>query len=268
MNIFKLSILTAAIVVAGVVGIGAAKPVSAANKLCTLEALKLNEYKKSFTMSGSDVTAKFTLKGDKDCKFDMTLFTFEAPTNDTKNPDFFKKQKLFSHQSGSFGPGTHTLTTAMPQCYYQVDLVTGKPISAQKGETLFNVVNTTNMTNQGHIGNANNINAHTHDAIIGGDKSCEEPEEPEVCPYDKTMEKDDPNCKPCPKDETMSADDPNCDPKVEEPETPAEGGPEAPTSLPKTGPAAAVFGIGSIAAAVRQLIMSRRGLIKASLLNR
>jgi|GEM_PF-3484089 len=266
MNVFKLSLITAAIVIAGVVGVGA-QPVSAANKLCTLEGLKLNEYKKSFTINGDNVTAKFTLKGDKDCKFDMTLFTFETPAAEG-TPEFFKSQKLYSYQTGSFGPGTHTLTTTMPQCKYQLDLVTGKPISAEKGETLFNVVNLTNMTNQGQIGGTNNINAHTHDALIGGDKACEEPEQPEVCPYDETMKKDDPNCKeseePCPYDKTMDKDDKDC----VKPEQPAEGGPETPTTLPRTGATAAIFGFGSIAAAVRQLIVSRRSLIKASLLKR
>jgi hypothetical protein len=40
---------------------------------------------------------------------------------------------LFSVASGTFGPGTHTLTAVLPNCYYQIDLITGAPTPDGQG---------------------------------------------------------------------------------------------------------------------------------------
>lgn len=173
-NTITLAIATLGVLLSTV---GAVHAASA--PLCTLDPLPLNKYAKSFTQSGQNVTATFTLKGETSCKFDMTLFTFQAPA---ANGQPVKDQTLYSYATGTFGPGTHTLTTTAPDCYYQFDIVTGKPIEAIKGTRYNDIVNTGNMTNQGRIGNQNNINAHVHDALIGGTKACVTPEKPVITP--------------------------------------------------------------------------------------
>ena len=235
---------------------------TAQEPLCELAPVQIG---KMIAINGNTATSRFSLKGAANCKYYMSLFSFEAPS---ANGQPFREQTLYAQQTKFVGPGNHTLTVEIPECYFQVDMVTGRPLDAKKGDRLHDVVAETNMPNHGMSGIM--VSSHIVDAFVGGNKSCEEPEE-EPCPYDENMKKDDPNCfEPCPYDKSMPIDDKDCV-KPEEPTDPVapiEPKEETPKTLPKTGPAAAVFGIGSIAAAVRQLIMSRRGLIKTSLLNR
>ncbi|MBP6041699.1 hypothetical protein KBF61_01415 [Candidatus Saccharibacteria bacterium] len=245
--------IAASIVVVGNTGQEAQ---AAQTKICTLKPLTLDKYAKSFTVNGSKVTAKFTLSGDKDCRFDMSLFTFEATT---ANAMPVKDQTLYSHNTGTFGPGTHTLTASMPQCYHQLDLVTGKPLEAKKGDRANDVINLNNNVNQGRIGSAGKYNAHVHDALIGGNKSCTK-SPVVVTPPPVVVEP-----------ETPVVEEPVTEePVVEEPvveEVPAEEPAEAPVNLPKTGASSAVLSIGAIGAAGKKLFRSRQGL-KAALLSR
>jgi len=155
--------------------VGSVSAQSNKTPLCVLEGLPLSEFHKSFTVKGDKVTAKFTLKGEENCKFDMTLATFETPSADATP---FKEQKLYSSVSSRFGRGTHTLTTNMPDCFYQVDILTGKPSEAVKGTRLFDFMNRVNFTNLDQFRTGTEA-AHVHDALIGGDKSCEKPVIPE-----------------------------------------------------------------------------------------
>lgn len=228
MNIFKSAVIVAAIVVAGVVGVVATNPVSAAGNECTVKGTWA--FGKNISVNGNTATAKFTVDG-KDCTTPVTFASWIRVTAEGIND-----QKLYKYTTKTFGPGVHTLSVALPECMWQVDVVEGASPTAADG--------TANYQYQ----NGKFVDGGLRDFLKGGAGTCEDPE---VCPYDETMAKDDPNCV-----------------KPEEPETPVEGGTEKPTSLPRTGATVAVFGLGSIAAAVRQLIISRRGLIKASLFNR
>lgn len=87
--------------------------------------------KDAFAINNGNVTATFTVEGDN-CKVDVTLVTWQAPNATDGKP--YDQQKLFSYTTGTFKPGTRTLTTKLPNCFYQVDLVTGsKPTDANGG---------------------------------------------------------------------------------------------------------------------------------------
>ena len=85
---------------------------------------------KSITQSGNKVTAKFIVSGDADCKKSASIATwkwysrFGLPLNE---------QELYKTATGTFGPGTHTLTAEVPVCYWQADLVQGTRPTAADG---------------------------------------------------------------------------------------------------------------------------------------
>lgn len=230
MKSIKYLVASAGVLVAvgaAMVGFGGQAQAATAPR-CVLEPLPWNQYHKSFTVNGDKITGKFTLKGDYNCQYDMTLATFEAPS---KSAHPFSEQKLYSYVTNRFGRGTHTMTTTLPDCYFQADLLTGKPGEGVKGTRLNDFLNRANFTNLGQYNVGNDV-AVVHDALIGGDKSCEKPK-PQPCPYDPSMEKDDPNCKP----------------EEETPEKPEEKPtPKAPEVLPSTGPAAIVTTFAGVTA--------------------
>jgi hypothetical protein len=72
--------------------------------------------------SDGTVTARFKVIGEN-CKAEVTLVGFTAPNGTDGKP--YSAQKVFSHVTGTFKPGEHTLTTTLPTCFYQVDLIVG-----------------------------------------------------------------------------------------------------------------------------------------------
>ncbi len=80
--------------------------------------------KSRFKFVGNNkVSAEFEVKGDANCKQEVTLASWQAPDADKGRP--YSEQKLFKFVSGKFGVGKHTLTVELPNCFYQVDLVRG-----------------------------------------------------------------------------------------------------------------------------------------------
>jgi hypothetical protein len=77
------------------------------------------------------VTVTFTLDGGS-C--DLTLATYEL-----SSPSFTLPQELYDSMSGTFGPGTHTLTATLPReadepgCFSQYDFAFGPAIEALTG---------------------------------------------------------------------------------------------------------------------------------------
>jgi len=134
----KLSTIVTTFAVAGTMaltGLGA-QSASAINATAdsgasATECVVRSTGKDTFSIKNSNVTATFTVTGNS-CKVDVTLAAWQAPNGDKGMP--YDQQKLYSHATGTFKPGTHTLTTKLPNCYYQVDLVTGsKPTDAYGG---------------------------------------------------------------------------------------------------------------------------------------
>ena len=76
------------------------------------------------TNQGDLVTVRFTVTGDPT---ELTLVSYSAP-----GPTFVAAdahlQRMFDVDTGLFSAGTHTLTVQIPNSYYQIDFVCGKPI--------------------------------------------------------------------------------------------------------------------------------------------
>lgn len=87
-----------------------------------------NEYLSSWsciTVDEAKLTASvtFTVKAGQNVQ--LTLVSYKAPTPQW-DPDLVEQQVLFDYKTETFGPGTHTLTVKVPDCYFQVDFVRGE----------------------------------------------------------------------------------------------------------------------------------------------
>lgn len=166
MKSFKYLLASSVVVLVAAVSMTGSAQAATAVK-CTLDPLPLNQYGKSFKYNANSVTATFTLRGEAGCKQDMSLATFESQS---ANGQPLQEQKLYAYNTGSFGPGTHNLTVAMPDCYYQADILMGRATNHTKGTRYHDFQNLSNFYPTG--------DSHVHDANIGGQKSCETPVTP------------------------------------------------------------------------------------------
>lgn len=83
----------------------------------------------------------------------ISLVSYKAPNGTNGKP--FSKQTLFAVTTKTFEPGRNILSVKLPDCYYQVDVVRGLPISDFSNTTYHK---------QGRF----------LDAVHGGSKSCDE----------------------------------------------------------------------------------------------
>jgi len=75
---------------------------------------------------GSTATVTFTIAAGCDA-VQISLVSYQAPSA-TFDEQTASQQKLFAKDTGTFSAGEHTLTVALPNCYYQTDFVYGAPI--------------------------------------------------------------------------------------------------------------------------------------------
>lgn len=124
-----------------------ASPTNQLSTKCTTSA-------ESISISGNTATGKFTVPSG--CPgTHVLLASYTAPNGTDGKP--YTAQKLHASSRALFGPGKHTLTVQLPNCYYQVDLA--------RGTVLPNFNSTTYTASTKHI-----LLAAKH----GGTQSCEQ----------------------------------------------------------------------------------------------
>lgn len=82
-----------------------------------------NQAGSRWTVANGLATGTFTVTGDSDCQQTVTLSAWQAPNADKGQP--YDQQKLVSHVTDSFGPGVHSLSIQVPNCFYQLDMLPG-----------------------------------------------------------------------------------------------------------------------------------------------
>jgi parallel beta-helix repeat protein len=75
---------------------------------------------------GDTVQAVFTVKSGAEPHL-YSLVSYAAPGS-TFDADNAHQQVVYDSDSGVFGPGVHTLTVTVPDCYFQVDFICGEVI--------------------------------------------------------------------------------------------------------------------------------------------
>jgi protocatechuate 3,4-dioxygenase beta subunit len=78
------------------------------------------------TDQGDTVTVTFTV-APWVTSHTITLVSYTAPGS-SFDANTASQQKIFDIDTGVFGPGKHTLTVTIPNCYYQIDFVCGDAI--------------------------------------------------------------------------------------------------------------------------------------------
>ena len=73
---------------------------------------------------GDVVTANFTVKAGKTVEVSLVSYMGDQPIV----PPNLGHQEIYDLQTGVFGPGQHSLTVTIPECYFQVDFIGGKAI--------------------------------------------------------------------------------------------------------------------------------------------
>ncbi len=109
-----------------------------------------------FTVKNNTATANFTVKGDN-CTMPVTLVVYKSPS---ANGQPLLEQKVYKYSTKTFGPGVHSLSVKVPDCFYQADLVEGSSPLAPDGTPNFDYQN-------GQI-----IDGGLRDFIYGGNKKC------------------------------------------------------------------------------------------------
>jgi len=109
---------------------------------------------RSISVNGSVATATFRIPSHCPA-LEYSLVSYKAPNNTDGQP--FSSQKYFASTTKVLGPGLHTITTTTPDCYYQIDLIKGRPI--------------TQLSNGGTYAPAGRLIT----AVLGGPKPCDVP---------------------------------------------------------------------------------------------
>jgi hypothetical protein len=78
------------------------------------------------TIAGGMATVTFTV-AEGCSNVELSLVSYSAPSG-TFNEQTASQQVLYRSDTNTFDAGVHTLTVAVPSCYYQVDFVYGAPI--------------------------------------------------------------------------------------------------------------------------------------------
>ncbi len=77
------------------------------------------------TDQGDIVQVTFTVTSGSPITLSLVSYTAPGATFDANVAD---QQQIFEYDTGTFGPGTYVLTVHLPDSFYQVDFVCGKPI--------------------------------------------------------------------------------------------------------------------------------------------
>jgi hypothetical protein len=97
---------------------------------CSVGAVGGDHTQKNITVNGTTASVKFAVKGDANCKQDVTFAAWEAPSK-TGLP--LSEQKLYNFKTGNYGVGIHEVSVQLPVCetdknivrFYQADLLRG-----------------------------------------------------------------------------------------------------------------------------------------------
>jgi len=122
------------VVAAGAIYLNTASASATSNTACDIPKLKLGEpYGQKMVIKDNKLTATFNVTG-VNCKTPVTLAVWKTPS---ANGQPFLDQKLFTYTTKTYGPGTHSITAALPNCYWQVDLLVGDEPTAPDGTPMY-----------------------------------------------------------------------------------------------------------------------------------
>jgi hypothetical protein len=126
---------------------------------------------------GKTASVGITVTGDCVERY-ATLVSWKSPSA-SGHP--LTAQKLYKYTTKKLTAGHHTLTVALPDCYYQIDLLGQKRPTSLAGDANYDAMGSDVLVN----------------FKLGGNKTCTPPPTPEKCPIPgmENLPKNDPDCK-------------------------------------------------------------------------
>lgn len=121
-----LIVLVGSIGVAALLATTSAATLSKADTSAVCPAQGMVSSHTGIQLVGSTATVTFTIAAGCNA-VEISLVSYQAPSA-TFDEQTASQQKLFAKDTGTFSAGEHTLTVALPNCYYQTDFVYGAPI--------------------------------------------------------------------------------------------------------------------------------------------
>ncbi len=110
------------------------------------------------TQQGDTVTVTFTVPTGMNDQ--LTLLSYIAPGSSFSDSTAYE-QVIYQQATGTFAPGTHSLTVQIPNSYYQIDFVCGPPIDQLEPS----------QNNDAYGPDSANILYHAEDRFISSDNS-------------------------------------------------------------------------------------------------
>ncbi len=159
MEVKKFILAIIAIVAIGAIGF--VKQGSAQAASCSLDIVN-GPGNHGIKVNGNTASATVVIKGTSGRKKSFTLAAWKLP-NQQGTP--LTAQKFYGYSTMTKGPGTHTISTGIPDCYWQVDLLGGTRPKSINGDANY-------QWPQDQLANYR----------LGGNKSCTPPPPADVCP--------------------------------------------------------------------------------------
>ena len=129
-NLIKLFVI-AAVVALTSFGLSATGADAKSGK-CDAISYHGRDAKNNYTISGNTATIRFKVIGPKNCKVPVTIISWKSPSK-TGAP--FSKQTVYQKRTYTFSKGeNHRFSIHLPNCYYQVDTITGTNIYGRTGQ--------------------------------------------------------------------------------------------------------------------------------------
>ena len=153
--------ILAIIAIVAISAIGFVKQGSAQAASCSLDIVN-GPGNHGIKVNGNTASATVIIKGTSGCKKSFTLAAWKLP-NQQGTP--LTAQKFYGYSTMTKGPGTHTISTGIPDCYWQVDLLGGTRPKSINGDANY-------QWPQDQLANYR----------LGGNKSCTPPPPADVCP--------------------------------------------------------------------------------------
>jgi hypothetical protein len=85
----------------------------------------------AYKINGNQATVTFDVSN---CAsgIDVSIISWKAPNGTTGKP--YAQQTMFAHKTDHFSNGRHSMTVALPDCFFQVDTVTGTKLTGSTGQ--------------------------------------------------------------------------------------------------------------------------------------
>lgn len=110
------------------------------NNICTVKAVGSkdtvgNPDSRFITSGNNTVSAVVTVSGTSGCEQSVTMASWEAPDASKGQP--YSEQQLYKSTTETFTVGTHDISVTAPDCYFQIDLVTGTSPTGPNGSPVY-----------------------------------------------------------------------------------------------------------------------------------